>query len=121
VSNYTIHSPDHTTAILLSLVTRPPPGSPHFPYTTLFRSPVGSLPEREQAARDLLALGCRAVVVKGGHAEGAVDAFFDGERFCWRSEEHTSELQSRGHLVCRPLLAKKNSTSQPCVRRRVSL
>src|SRR5437870_10689982 len=29
--------------------------------------------------------------------------------WCWRSEEHTSELQSRGHLVCRHLLEKKNS------------
>jgi hydroxymethylpyrimidine/phosphomethylpyrimidine kinase len=39
---------------------------------------VESLAEREQAARDLLRLGCRAVVVKGGHAEGAADAFYDG-------------------------------------------
>src|SRR5690625_6656470 len=30
---------------------------------------------------------------------------------CWRSEEHTSELQSRGHLVCRLLLEKKNKDS----------
>src|SRR5437870_10430156 len=34
-----------------------------------------------------------------------------------RSEEHTSELQSRGHLVCRPLLEKKNSTSPSAMAR----
>jgi hydroxymethylpyrimidine/phosphomethylpyrimidine kinase len=40
--------------------------------------------EREQAARDLLLLGCRSVVVKGGHAEdGAADAFFDGDQLVW--------------------------------------
>src|SRR5690625_6543213 len=35
------------------------------------------------------------------------------EEICPRSEEHTSELQSRGHLVCRLLLEKKNSNQQP--------
>ena len=45
----------------------------------LLGRPVGTLEEREQAARDLVALGPRTVVVKGGHAEGeAVDVFFDG-------------------------------------------
>jgi hydroxymethylpyrimidine/phosphomethylpyrimidine kinase len=46
----------------------------------LLGRPVHSLDERRQAARDLQALGPRAVVVKGGHAEGdAVDILFDGE------------------------------------------
>ncbi len=46
----------------------------------LLQRPVHSLDERRQAARDLRALGPRAVVVKGGHAEGApVDILFDGE------------------------------------------
>ena len=45
----------------------------------LLGRPVASLAERELAARDLLALGPRAVVVKGGHAAGdALDVFFDG-------------------------------------------
>ena len=40
--------------------------------------------EREAAARDLVALGCRAAVVKGGHAEGdADDVLYDGERVVW--------------------------------------
>src|SRR5438445_5051623 len=64
------------------LMIRRPPRSTLFPYTTLFRS--GGLP------------GCprrRARIVDGGY-----DA---------RSEEHTSELQSRQYLVCRLLLEKK--------------
>src|SRR3989442_7698564 len=63
---------------------RRPPRSTLFPYTTLFRSPART----------------RRVCA--------------GRRLCWparssaRSEEHTSELQSRPHLVCRLLLEKKN-------------
>ena len=42
---------------------------------------IGTLGERRQAARDIVALGARAVVVKGGHAAGdAIDVFFDGSR-----------------------------------------
>src|SRR3712207_7222264 len=75
---------------------RRPPRSTLFPYTTLFRSPA-------EAAED------PAAVV--GHVEPfglAVEAVVDeavGE--VERSEEHTSELQSRQYLVCRLLLEKK--------------
>ena len=41
---------------------------------------VATLDERRQAARDLVAMGARAAVVKGGHAEDAIDVFFDGTR-----------------------------------------
>src|SRR5687768_18068878 len=64
---------------------RRPPRSTLFPYTTLFRSP--------RAAR---ATSCGALA-RSIAAAGARD----------RSEEHTSELQSRLHLVCRLLLEKK--------------
>src|SRR5215510_16228645 len=64
------------------LMIRRPPRSTLFPYTTLFRSPD------QFAIRDT-----RAAV--------------DDREMVWRSEEHTSELQSRGHLVCRLLLEKK--------------
>src|SRR5215208_7690570 len=64
------------------LMIRRPPRSTLFPYTTLFRS----LPDRRWPRRD-----CRQMCCRG----------------CPRSEEHTSELQSRGHLVCRLLLEKK--------------
>src|SRR2546429_5079131 len=71
---------------------RRPPRSTLFPYTTLFRS---LLPPQVQRARTpvsvhLQALGCAEVALLPG-----------------RSEEHTSELQSRLHLVCRLLLEKK--------------
>src|SRR3984893_19329269 len=66
------------------LMIRRPPRSTLFPYTTLFRAARGSDRRIFAAAQDQL-------------RSGAVD----------RSEEHTSELQSRGHLVCRLLLEKK--------------
>src|SRR3712207_7316468 len=80
---------------------RRPPRSPLFPYTTLFRS---------QVARTL------PVVLNLGPDEsrtgGAQDAAANSSRISAinlrRSEEHTSELQSRQYLVCRLLLEKKN-------------
>src|SRR5438552_10314145 len=71
---------------------RPPPRSTLFPYTTLFRS------------RKV----CRIVtspVYTFSCAEN--DGVFQRKRMCKRSEEHTSELQSPDHLVCRLLLEKK--------------
>src|SRR5436305_2208590 len=68
-------------------MTRPPPTSTLFPYTTLFRSPAHS----RSAARYQRQPGPRP-----------------RPRAHCRSEEHTSELQSRPHLVCRRLLEKKN-------------
>src|SRR5258708_27262781 len=76
---------------------RRPPRSTLFPYTTLFRSSPGPQVrvEREDA---------HLVVVAEGHAGVArVEQTFD------RSEEHTSELQSPDHLVCRLLLEKKKT------------
>src|SRR5687768_18103034 len=84
---------------------RRPPRSTLFPYTTLFRSPLsgsGAL-EREGrrlgAARGPLFRSGAHGVFPGVGAERKVDQL--------RSEEHTSELQSRLHLVCRLLLEKK--------------
>src|SRR5437870_7324530 len=75
---------------------RRPPRSTLFPYTTLFRSGRGQPAESEQAESE-----CRDWVGNdaAGRASPPAEAF--------RSEEHTSELQSRGHLVCRLLLEKK--------------
>src|SRR3712207_9166365 len=72
------------------LMIRRPPRSTLFPYTTLFRS---SSPGRRAAPRP-------APPRRRGRRSGA------GTR-CPRSEEHTSELQSRQYLVCRLLLEKK--------------
>src|SRR3712207_7214397 len=95
---------------------RRPPRSTLFPYTTLFRSlarPVGGVGERAGAVAILqhrLVRGHRVAVACAG-----VDRLGFGDdlhalqrgRIC-RSEEHTSELQSRQYLVCRLLLEKKN-------------
>src|SRR5690625_6659074 len=76
---------------------RRPPRSTLFPYTTLFRS-VGDVRGIGQHPPD-----------RGGHrvAPLAVDGADGRDVGIERSEEHTSELQSRGHLVCRLLLEKK--------------
>src|SRR5207253_10256057 len=99
----------------------PPPSSTLFPYTTLFRSPVfAQTPAGATAAGAVISSVAitqaperSAVRVEG---EGRLDVHAgrmqNPERlvldFAGRSEEHTSELQSRGHLVCRLLLEKKN-------------
>src|SRR5437868_10643278 len=73
---------------------RPPPRSTLFPYTTLFRSPDGA-----QILSRPFALARSTKLL----ANWRCNAIFS------RSEEHTSELQSRFDLVCRLLLEKKNS------------
>src|SRR3712207_8785835 len=85
---------------------RRPPRSTLFPYTTLFRSEV--LSGHEEAARLLLVETSDANCIQDGFVETL--AGFRGHAAVARSEEHTSELQSRQYLVCRLLLAKKNNT-----------
>src|SRR5437870_8482541 len=77
---------------------RRPPISTLFPYTTLFRS--GLVRNRGCLLRDRFRLQLSNPRIPNDHAisQRGIDA---------RSEEHTSELQSRGHLVCRLLLEKK--------------
>src|SRR5205814_5073082 len=71
---------------------RPPPRSTLFPYTTLFRSKTAALRDFDQAH-----------IRFGSLMTEVVEAT--------RSEEHTSELQSLRHLVCRLLLEKKKKTN----------
>src|SRR3712207_7312733 len=91
---------------------RRPPRSTLFPYTTLFRSfgDIGAemrphlirrgMPGDGQAATDA------ARIARAWFPLDPDDGGVDGNG--WRSEEHTSELQSRQYLVCRLLLEKKN-------------
>src|SRR3712207_9197740 len=80
------------------LMIRRPPRSTLFPYTTLFRSALlvcaGEVGGDRRAARVRRPVGRRV----------------ERDRRARRSEEHTSELQSRQYLVCRLLLEKKNKT-----------
>src|SRR3989442_10036427 len=96
---------------------RRPPRSTLFPYTTLFRSRGRSEGDISLWRRQKLA---------ARHSKGY---YCDAHTNCWRapgnpllsnsscarSEEHTSELQSRPHLVCRLLLEKKKTRTAMCV------
>src|SRR2546429_1110424 len=88
---------------------RRPPRSTLFPYTTLFRSNGRPVFPRPAAPRP----GTRAPPRTARSARSAIprpaslSARRSGETAARRSEEHTSELQSRLHLVCRLLLEKK--------------
>src|SRR2546429_6341747 len=86
---------------------RRPPRSTLFPYTTLFRSaPRGGCEYRVPSKCQICGPGSAAGMgVSGGQREVR-------DRLSGRSEEHTSELQSRLHLVCRLLLEKKKSMSR---------
>src|SRR2546422_2022508 len=89
------------------LMIRRPPRSTLFPYTTLFRSRVG----RSELGD-----------VADAHEQrrGGVTAAHRGEALERRSEEHTSELQSRLHLVCRLLLEKKKNKQRQAAMTKVT-
>src|SRR2546429_3304309 len=90
---------------------RRPPRSTLFPYTTLFRSPPGRVRTGAGAHADAVRGGLGVQRDRGGIREGfGGRAQGAGRRAVRpRSEEHTSELQSRLHLVCRLLLEKKKN------------
>src|SRR5258708_22200461 len=99
---------------------RRPPRSTLFPYTTLFRSPISF-----GTSTDVRPVQNILPPFVGFHDDRTRDSdkrqkqsYFDnhfappamgGSYRFWRSEEHTSELQSPDHLVCRLLLEKKNT------------
>src|SRR2546428_8585153 len=84
-------TPPSSLIISFFLMIRRPPRSTLFPYTTLFRSHL---------------LGCCAACLPG-RARGLSGSGLRLRRRDARSEEHTSELQSRSDLVCRLLLEKR--------------
>src|SRR3712207_7985681 len=100
---------------------RRPPRSTLFPYTTLFRSAMepetlgqghhrhGNLPQAERAVA-VFAIKVSMLLVDGTVATVVAYGILQGSRAVVdRSEEHTSELQSRQYLVCRLLLEKNTN------------
>src|SRR5258708_10519639 len=96
---------------------RRPPRSTLFPYTTLFRSWIGDV--RNNETEHAAAAGDQRASVGVGIKVEFFDGFLDASSGARtdlvgtvdgsRSEEHTSELQSPDHLVCRLLLEKKKT------------
>src|SRR3712207_8835480 len=107
--------------MVFCLMIRRPPRSTLFPYTTLFRSPE-RLAEfnRRMAGETGPALGEAIRTLKQGYAEKpptvatrkASETALEAINAALRSEEHTSELQSRQYLVCRLLLEQKKLPAQ---------
>src|SRR5690606_41671464 len=108
----------HVFFLLVTL--RPPPRPPLFPYTTLFRSAplgIGEVRQPRVVVGSAVAVVDLEVELIGGdqgeHHAVLVDAeaaeHGAGADAAKRSEEHTSELQSRENLVCRLLLEKKKN------------
>src|SRR3989442_8949615 len=89
--------------VFFFLMIRRPPRSTLFPYTTLFRSRRSRRNCVQKAAAGTAPVARTPVVPTAPESGPKFD----------RSEEHTSELQSRPHLVCRLLLEKKNQTRTP--------
>src|SRR5687768_18063816 len=89
---------------------RRPPRSTLFPYTTLFRSEKGGRAIRCGCDSDARARAHQASVTRSEETARVMGNGRIDRAGTSRSEEHTSELQSRLHLVCRLLLEKKNTT-----------
>src|SRR5690606_41749802 len=102
--------------IIADPIARLPPIVSLFPYSTLFRSQVGC--DAENLAIELMVAGARAgdiakkvhgFITDQGYGHTILYGPAHGCGQMERSEEHTSELQSRENLVCRLLLAKKKT------------
>src|SRR5690625_6258116 len=99
----------------------PPTSATLFPYTTLFRSPRATR-ESYYRERTIREKPSRSATPRLGKGEPSQPTSLVGSgSLRVRSEEHTSELQSRGHLVCRLLLEKKNSSKILSITNLISL
>src|SRR5690349_22052593 len=108
------------SSLLSILLLPPPPASTLFPYTTLFRSSPRTSPTPRRSCAPRVRASCparsstspadrRTDVTSSDESVQGLDL---GALRAWlRSEEHTSELQSRRDLVCRLLLEKKKEKS----------
>src|SRR2546427_9507078 len=103
-----------TSILFFFLMIRRPPRSTLFPYTTLFRSPEAQPASASTPAGKLSCGQCipsNKPIVKGVDRWSVKTSLPSGsDPASWRSEEHTSELQSQSNLVCRLLLEKKKRT-----------
>src|SRR3712207_6927666 len=100
---------------------RRPPRSTLFPYTTLFRShtqTAGVSLTAQQTEVNIVRTAIEALAGVLGGTQSLHTNSMD-ETLALRSEEHTSELQSRQYLVCRLLLEKKKSQDLKRVQQRV--
>src|SRR3712207_8221393 len=96
---------------------RRPPRSTLFPYTTLFRSPSGGGPgsasdTNPTCRKQPCSIGSSRPRPATSQRFGAASPCSQHPSSWARSEEHTSELQSRHYFVCRLLLGKKNQTDR---------
>src|SRR5205807_7534079 len=105
--------------IFVLILTRRPPRSTLFPYTTLFRSEVEARRRGVAVRVAKLPMGAVLRTRTTGETRGFMKAMVDARSdriLGFRSEEHTSELQSPCNLVCRLLLEKKNITLHEVIR-----
>src|SRR5258708_8483852 len=89
---------------------RRPPRSTLFPYTTLFRSTASPSSPATASERKSSRRACACSKPPGASSASNSN----------RSEEHTSELQSPDHLVCRLLLQKKQNDHQLCAKKHIA-
>src|SRR5207244_11757859 len=108
VTQHSHHPPYSRASLLVFLISVHPPIPTLFPYTTLFRSGALSAAKRVRTETAVArgAVSISSVAVQMAHK---VLGDLAGRTALLRSEEHTSELQSPDHLVCRLLLEKKNN------------
>src|SRR5438874_7356999 len=100
--------------LLFFLMLRRPPRSTLFPYTTLFRSVISEmrLPSRKRVFSTRVTLAPMHVTSAATFGNSNPPTTMIRSDSLARSEEHTSELQSRRDLVCRLLLEKKKKTTR---------
>src|SRR3712207_6957903 len=94
---------------------RRPPRSTLFPYTTLFRSRASRSSNHRRSAPADSAMTTSFTVQPAAFLSALTSSrgSVQNDQRRWRSEEHTSELQSRQYLVCRLLLEKKKKITLP--------